>query len=52
MGKTRTVVISADSQKGKQKKGPKLSAREEKGVRIPGLKGGERIVAVGAESPP
>jgi large subunit ribosomal protein L1 len=52
MGKTRTVVIGSDEQKTKKQKGgkkkPKLSVREEKGVKIPGLKGGERIVAVDA----
>jgi large subunit ribosomal protein L1 len=58
MGKTRTVVVSetpqepkssaAKAKEVKKKRKQKKSLREEKGVRIPGLKGGERIVAVEA----
>ncbi len=50
MGKTRTAVISGEPEptkkEVKKKRKQKKSLREEKGVRIPGLKGGERIVAV------
>lgn len=57
MGKTRTAVISEmpdgkgkklsyDKATKEKKRKKKQSLREEKGIRIPGLKGGERIVAV------
>lgn len=49
MGKTRTAFISDapdNKPKGKEKKKQKKSLREKKGIKIPGLKGGERIVAV------
>lgn len=52
MGKTRTVLIGESEKKGAKKTTApkhKLSQRQEKGVRIPGLKGGERIVAVTSE---
>lgn len=55
MGKTRTAVISPEPETKadkRKKKRHKKSAREEKGVRIPGLKGGERVVAVEAEPVP
>lgn len=54
MGKTRTAVVSPDpkpktkTEKRKAKK-HKKSAREERGIRVPGLKGGERVVAVEVE---
>lgn len=58
MGKTRTAVISGapdlpavkpgEPKKKRERKKQKKSLREKKGVRIPGLKGGERIVAVDA----
>lgn len=52
MGKTKTVVISGlpdeTEDKTKKKKQPK-GQKKEKGVRVPGLKGGERVVAVTAE---
>jgi large subunit ribosomal protein L1 len=56
VGKTRTAVVSGTPgeekkaetvlKKKKERKKRKKSLREEKGVRIPGLKGGERIVAI------
>lgn len=56
MGKTRTAVISGEPQPSKtgerKKKKHKKSLKEEKGIRIPGLKGGERVVAVTAEPLP
>ena len=56
MGKTRTAIISGEPETNQEKKakkrGPKKSLKEQKGVRIPGLKGGERVVAVTAELPP
>jgi large subunit ribosomal protein L1 len=53
MGKTRTAVIGETPKPTKkQKRAKKKSLKEEKGVRIPGLKGGERVVAVSAEPAP
>ncbi|MGB6838923.1 MAG: hypothetical protein WBD86_01995 [Microgenomates group bacterium] len=56
MGKTRTAVISGEPQPSKagerKKKKQRKSLKEEKGIRIPGLKGGERVVAVTAEPLP
>lgn len=52
MGKTRTAVISdaPDSKpKKKERKKHRKSLRETKGIKIPGLKGGERIVAIDSE---
>lgn len=52
MGKKRIITISGGlpAQAGKVKKGAaKKSLKEEKKVRVPGLKGGERVVAVTAE---
>ncbi len=46
MGKKRVVVITEE---GLKKKVAKKSLKDEKGVRVPGLKGGERVVAVTAE---
>lgn len=46
MGKTR---IAAIGQEGKPKREHKKSLKEKLGVRVPGLKGGERVVAVVAE---
>lgn len=45
MGKTRTAVISGKSEEKKKKK---KSSKDKRSVRVPGLKGGERVVAVGA----
>lgn len=47
MGKTKTTVMSAAQEETKNKK--KKQGKEEKEVRVPGLKGGERVVAVTAE---
>lgn len=57
MGKTKTVVIDETLEKGKKTSLQKLkekrerqeAARKKKGVKVPGLKGGERVVAVEAE---
>ena len=46
MGKKRVITIGED---GVKKKVAKKSLKDEKGVRVPGLKGGERVVAVTAE---
>lgn len=52
MGKTKITVVGdqsseASAKEGKPKKEkPKKSLKKEKGVRVPGLKGGERVVAV------
>ena len=43
MGKKRIIIV------GEEKKTTKKSLKEEKGVRVPGLKGGERVVAVTVE---
>lgn len=57
MGKTKISIVgdepsSAKAAAGKAKKDkPKRSLKKEKGVRVPGLKGGERVVAVGFEEP-
>lgn len=60
MGKTKISIIGepssvppmAGTTAGKAKKDkPKKSLKKEKGVRVPGLKGGERVVAVGFEEP-
>jgi large subunit ribosomal protein L1 len=46
VGKKRIITVGEDNvKKGSTKK----SLKEEKGVRVPGLKGGERVVAVTAE---
>jgi large subunit ribosomal protein L1 len=55
MGKTKTAIISGEPEsqdpkdKKKRKEKQQKSRKEKKGVRVPGLKGGERVVAVGAE---
>ena len=55
MGKTKTAIISGESDtqdsrdKGKKKEKQQKSSKGKKGVRVPGLKGGERVVAVEAE---
>lgn len=50
MGKTRTAFVGDTTTEEKPKRqGKKHSLKEEKKVRVPGLKGGERVVAVGAE---
>lgn len=51
MGKKRIAVIGDESTKDKNKspKKQKQSLKKEKGTRVPGLKGGERIVAVEPE---
>lgn len=46
MGKKRVIVVSEE---GAKKKVAKKSLKDKKGVRVPGLKGGERVVAVTAE---
>lgn len=51
MGQTKITIVG--EQKTRPKREPKKkSLKEEKGVRVPGLKGGERVVAVGFEEPP
>jgi len=55
MGKTKTAIVSGEPESKadeKKKKKQKKSLKEEKGVRVSGLKGGERVVAVGAEPLP
>lgn len=56
MGKTRTVAVDSEDKKEKKpvkkREAKKKSLKEQKGVRIPGLKGGERVVAVEAEPIP
>lgn len=49
MGKTKVQVINEGGKQEKKKRKNKKTLREEKGVRVPGLKGGERVVAVEAE---
>lgn len=49
MGKKRITTITEE---GVKKRELKRSLKEEKGVRVPGLKGGERVVAVTAEPVP
>lgn len=49
MGKTKITTIGDEAKK--PKKEAKRSLKKEKGVRVPGLKGGERVVAVGFEEP-
>lgn len=55
MGKTKTAIISGEPEtqdskdKGRKKEKQQKSSKEKKGVRVPGLKGGERVVAVEAE---
>lgn len=56
MGKTKTAVISGspdETKSGKEKYKEKKKQKKEKDdkVRVPGLGGGERVVAVGAELP-
>ena len=54
MGKTKTAIISGESEsqdpkdKKKRKGSQKQAHKEKKGVKVPGLKGGERVVAVDA----
>ncbi len=53
MGKKRIAIIGeGEDQKEKNKEKHKKSLKEEKGIRVPGLKGGERVVAVSAEPIP
>jgi len=55
MGKTKTAIVSGEPESKtdeKKKRKQKKSLKEEKGVRIPGLKGGERVVAIDAEPLP
>lgn len=60
MGKTKIAVVGEEpavgadrvSARPEKKHGKKKSLKEEKGIRVPGLKGGERVVAVGGEAPP
>lgn len=60
MGKTRTAFVGEEIKEKTTKKrdlpagrqGKKRSLRDVRGVRVPGLKGGERVVAVTAELPP
>ncbi len=55
MGKTKTAIVSGEPEtkdpkdKRKKKKKKQKSLKEKKGVKVPGLKGGERVVAVEAE---
>ncbi|MBI4059416.1 hypothetical protein HY404_04230 [Candidatus Microgenomates bacterium] len=53
MGKTKTAFIGETSAEEQQKeakiRAKKIAAKKEKGIRVPGLKGGERVVAVGGE---
>lgn len=50
MGKTKIQIVDESREKEKPKKERrKRSLKEEKGVRVPGLKGGERVVAVSGE---
>lgn len=58
MGKTKTAFIGetpAQKQSGQdkyeKKAQQKRSAKDERGIRVPGLKGGERVVALSAEIP-
>ena len=55
MGKTKIQVIgSTDASKEKKKSSPaggKKSLKKEKGIRVSGLKGGARVVAVSGEAP-
>jgi len=48
VGKKRITIVGEETKKKESKK----SLKEEKGVRVPGLKGGERVVAVSAEPTP
>jgi len=54
MGKTKIAILNPEGgepQKTEkvQKKQAKKSAKEAKGIRVPGLKGGERVVAIESE---
>lgn len=49
MGKTKVQVINEGGKQEEKKRKKKKTQKEEKGVRVPGLKGGERVVAVEAE---
>ncbi len=55
MGKTKTAIISGEPElrdskdKRKKKEKRQKSLKEKKGVKVPGLKGGERVVAVGVD---
>lgn len=54
MGKTKTAFIGETAIKevsGKDKYEKKLKERESKGVRVPGLKGGQRVVSITADLP-
>jgi large subunit ribosomal protein L1 len=46
MGKIRTRILGLEEVEQKQKKEQKEKAAEKKKIRVPGLKGGERMVAV------
>jgi len=46
MGKIRTRILGLEEVEQKQKKEQKEKAKEKKKIRAPGLKGGERMVAV------
>lgn len=52
MGKTKISVVGEEPQPKPKKEAKKKSLKKEKGVRVPGLKGGERVVAVGMELSP
>ena len=58
MGKKRITIVGEETKKSAKGgsasggKEAKRSLKEEKGVRVPGLKGGERVVAVSAEPTP
>ena len=55
MGKTKTAFVSGEPESKadqKKKREQKKSLKEEKGVRVAGLKGGERVIAVKAEPLP
>lgn len=52
MGKTRIAKIESEKETKKAKRAKKQSLKDRRGVRVPGLKGGERVVAVGGELPP
>lgn len=49
MGKTKIQIVGEKTQNAKRKTEKKKSLKKEKGIRVPGLKGGERVVAVSGE---
>ncbi len=55
MGKTKTAIVSGEPEsqtskdRKKKRRKQQKSLKEKKGVKVPGLKGGERVVAVEAE---